>query len=156
MKKIIIPAFATWMPIAAAVVIIYGIMYLAVQQYIRLSANEIPLQYALDAKDKLMNGALPSQVISSVQPIDMQKSLSPFMMVYDNNDSLLASTASLNGMYPTLPGGVLAVALQNGENRRTWQPATGVRNAVVVLPYTRGGVQGYVACGRSLRETEGR
>ena len=54
------------------------------------------------------------------------------------------------------PAGVFAVAKQNGENRRTWQPEPGVRNAIVVLPYSVDGEQGYVIGGHSLRETEDR
>ena len=66
------------------------------------------------------------------------------------------ATTNLHGRRIVPPAGVFTVAGQNGENRRSWQPEAGVRNAIVVLPYSINGDQGYVVAGHSLKETEKR
>ena len=142
------------LPLAAAVTCIYGITFLAIQQYIRLSANELPMQYASDIKGRLESGVPISNAIKNIDSSDMQKSLSPFVIIYDNNGIVKNATTTLHGKCPAPPPGVFTIAKQDGENRRTWQPEPGVRNAIVVLPYSINGTEGYVIAGRSLREVE--
>ena len=50
--KQLIKTFVSCLPLICAIVCIYGIVYLAIQQYIRLSANEIPMQYAIETKTR--------------------------------------------------------------------------------------------------------
>ena len=156
MKKLILNSFAICLPLGVAIIFIYSFTYLAIQQYIRLSANEILVQYAENTKEKLEKGVTISQAISGIELTDMQKSLSPFVIIYDKMGTVQASTTTLHGTAPTLSAGVFANALQNWENRRTWQPEHNVRNAIVVLPYALPGQEGYVVAGRSLREIEKR
>ena len=153
MKKLI-NLTTPWMPLAVAIICIYGITYLAIQQYIRLSANEILMQYAIDTKERLENGKPLSQTIKGIDSTDMEKSLSPFIIIYNNDGRAQASTTTLHGKCPSPPMGVFNVAQSTGENRRSWQPEPGVRNAIVVIPYSTAGQKGYVVAGRSLREVE--
>jgi hypothetical protein len=55
-------------------------------------------------------------------------------------------------MNPTFPPGILDYTRQNGEDRVTLQPESGVRIAAVVVRYNNG----FVLAGRSLREVEKR
>src|SRR5580658_10504829 len=150
MRKPMLSTFKSQLPLSVAILSIYGVMHLAIQQYIRQSANEIPVQYAMDTRDKLEKGIPPGQCIAGIDKTDMQKSLSPFVIIYDNHGVVKASSTSLNGSYPAPPPGVFEVAEQRHENRISWQPRPGVRNATVILPYTINSAEGYVLAGRSL------
>jgi hypothetical protein len=57
---------------------------------------------------------------------------------------------------PTLPSGVLDAAATGGENHVSWQPRSGVREAVVALPWGDGRSSGVVVAGASLQPTETR
>ena len=70
--------------------------------------------------------------------------------------------AILDGTPPTIPQGVLAAARSNtiqkgggpiGEDRVTWQPNPGVRQAIVAVSASNGYV---VVAGRNMREVENR
>jgi hypothetical protein len=76
-------------------------------------------------------------------------------MVFDEKGKVVASTADLNGKVPTVPMGILTAAKKYGENRVTWQPAPGVREAVIIDHY-KGKSSGYVLVGKSLTEVEKR
>jgi len=79
-------------------------------------------------------------------------SLQPYVLVFDNDKNLIAENAQLNGQAPPFPPSVFDSARSRGQDRITWQPAPGVRSAVVVQPW-RGG---FVVVGRSLRLVEER
>src|SRR5205807_10608115 len=83
---------------------------------------------------------------------DIGRSLTPFVLVYDQRGQLVAGSATLHGQPPTYPNGVLTIARERGEHRVTWQPEPGVRSATVVVPWSGG----TVVAGRSLREEEAR
>jgi hypothetical protein len=70
--------------------------------------------------------------------------------VVDGNGALLASSAQLEGRAVIPPSGVFAYVRDHGEDTISWQPAAGVRSAIVVDSF-RGG---YVVAGRSLTGTE--
>jgi hypothetical protein len=154
--KNITKVFISWIPSGAAVVCICALTFHLMHQHIRLSANEIPLQYAEDVRAKLEKGDVAAAVVSGVGTIDMERSLSPFVIVTDGIGNILASTATLRGAYKAPPSGTLAYAKQNKENRVTWQPQQGVRIAAVVLPWSLNGKTGFIIGGQSLSETEQR
>ncbi len=133
--------------------VIFGTIYAVGQQILRLSANYPQIQIAQDSALQLENGAVPA-VIVSASTVNIADSLAPFSIIYDSNLNPLASSAILNGKVPMLPKGVFENAKARGENRITWQPQAGVRIAAVITYYEKGGVSGYVASGRSLREVE--
>ena len=51
MNKLFASTLKAVLPLMVAIVFIYLFIYLIVQQNIRLVANEIPMQYALEAKE---------------------------------------------------------------------------------------------------------
>jgi hypothetical protein len=141
-----------WVPLAVAVSGLAGLVYGAVQQDLRQSANDPQIQMAEDTAAALAGGAAAeSQLPGGIVP--MESSLAPFVMIFDADGKLAASSALLRGAVPALPEGVLGYTLTHADNRITWQPAAGVRIAAVVVHYAGSG-GGYVLAGRSLREVE--
>ena len=141
----------SWLPIGIAVTLLSFLVYGVVQQTIRLSANIPQIQLAEDAAVNIVRGVSPQAVIPK-DNVDMAASLSPYMIVYDDQGNILASSVELDGKVPVLPSGVLAQAREQ-EVRVTWQPRSGVRSAAVVVRYV-GDKPGFVLAGRSLREVE--
>lgn len=156
MKNRIISSFITWLPFSVVIVITYGILYVAVQQYIRQSTDEPLVQQIIDAKDKLASGDAPAHITGALPAVNMSKSLTTFVVLYDAEGKPLYSSVSLHGNIPAPPTGVLTSALSSGENRLTWQPEPSARSAIVVQPCTIAGRPGYILAGRSLREVEHR
>ncbi len=143
-----------WLLVAIVLTGLIGLVYVAVQQDLRQGANDPQIQMAEDALAKLANGQSVQNVVPS-EKVDIANSLAPYLIVFDANGNPIASSAQLDGQTPTIPSGVFDYVRQNGEDRFTWQPQTGVRSAVVVTQY-KGSNSGFVLAGRSLREVEKR
>ncbi len=148
--------FRHCLPLCAAAMCIFATMYMVVQQYIRLSANEIPAQVATDVKIRLEAGEDATKIMAGMPAVDIGKSLSPFALICNADAAVVAGSGMLNGKYPASPVGSLTFALHEGENRISWQPETGERMATVILPYSYNGAKGYIIAGRSLNEAETR
>lgn len=153
-KKIFIRTFVRWLPFAVLATILSGLVYGAVQQDLRITGNDPQIQIAEDVAAGLASGVPPQQVVPT-QKTDLSKSLGPYIVIYDDKGKELASSVQLNGKTPSLPDGVLDKVKKDGEQRFTWQPAAGVRSAVVISHYG-GPKPGFVLAGRSLREIEKR
>jgi len=151
MKKLF-PVFKSWFAYAAAITLVCGIIYITVQQGYRQSANDPQFALAEDAANAINKGADPKSIIGNAPVIDLSQSLSPFLIIYSNNGSIAASSATLDGNAPKVPQGVLNNARFNGMTAVTWQPRPDVRQATVSIH-----AKGYiVVAGRSLRITEER
>lgn len=142
---------AYWLPLAVVTTGLCILVYVAVQQNYRMNANDPQIQMAQDAAASLDQGAAPAAVIPQVKT-DLAASLAPFIMVFDKQGNLAATSGILAGDFPAYPLGALTAAEKTGENRVTWQPRAGLRFASVVHS-TR---NGYVVAARSLREVESR
>ena len=132
--------------------LIFMTIYAAVQQDLRQNANDPQIQIAEHAAVALESGQqIPSLDVS----VDIGKSLSPFVIIYDEFGKVLTSNGVLDDKVPVPPLGVLENAKIKGENRVTWQPSINVRIAAVVTHFS-GKQSGFVLAGRSLREVEKR
>jgi len=141
-----------WLPLAIATAGICALVYLTVQQSLRMGANDPQIQMAEDAASNLDAGASVESVVPSYTKVEIADSLAPFMLVFDDSGKILASSATLHGTVPAYPMGVLDYVRQKGQDRVTWQPEAGVRMATVVVPFEHG----FVVAGRSLTEVEKR
>lgn len=126
-------------------------VYGAVQQDIRRGANDPQIQIAEDTAAILDSGA---PITSAVPPfrVDIARSLTPYIIVFDKSASPSAATAQLDGQIPKVSSGVFKYVTKYGQEWFTWEPKTGVREAVVLKKYSGG----FVLAGRSIREVEKR
>jgi hypothetical protein len=125
--------------------------YTVFQQDMRLGANHPQVEMAESLAQNLQSGeSLSGSLPSSV---DVEKSLDPFVIVYNSTGKPVYSTGYLNGSVPELPKGVLQYTRQHHEDRITWQPRSDVRIAAVIVNYG-GRDGGFVLAGRSLRVVE--
>jgi hypothetical protein len=154
MNEKIISIIRKFLPLAVGLSLVFFAIYVSVQQVVRMGANEPQIQLAEDTAVELANGKSPKFLRDNPDPVDIAKSLAPFMIVFDNNGKLTATNVQLNDTTPMPPAGVLTYAKIRGENRVTWQPEAGVRIAAVIVYYSANGREGYVLAGRSLREAE--
>ncbi len=129
-------------------------LYAIPQQVLRQGANDPQIALATDLVAQLEQGAVPALAGQSGR-VDMARSLSPFVIVFDDQGQPVASQAQLDGQTPTLPRGVFNYVRQHGEERISWQPRPGVRIAAVVQRVS-GAHSGFVLAGRNMREVEAR
>ena len=129
--------------------------YVIGQQAGRRAADDVPRAMATRAAKQLSQGLAGAQVVGA-SPVDLAADPTPFVIVYDPAHRVLASGATVAGEPPALPSGVLDAAVAGGEDHVSWQPRSGVREAVVALPWGDGRSSGGVVAGASLQPTENR
>jgi hypothetical protein len=139
--------------LAALVLLMTGLVYIAGQQILRQGANDPQIQMAEDGAAQLAQGH--KVAVDSLEKVDAASSLAPFRIIYDDDGKVVDATAQLHGATPNLPQGVLDAAKTRHEYRVTWQPEQGVRIAAVIV-HANGGTGGYVLAGRNLGEVEHR
>jgi len=148
-NAVVLTALATGLALA---------LYAIPQQVLRQGANDPQIQLADDLAARLEQGIAPAEAVPAGS-VDIARSLSSFVIAYDDQGRPLASQAQLNGTAPAPPKGVFDYVRQHGEERLSWQPAIGngrsVRIAAVVQRV--GGLHpGFVLAGRNMREVEAR
>jgi hypothetical protein len=141
-----------YLPLAFVLLASAGIGCIGQQQLLRSQAVEPQLELAEVAAQRLAAGAPPAAVLPQLS-VELAGEQSPFLMVFDAAGRLTASSARLHGRPPALPPGVLAFTARHRQHRLSWQPEPGVRHALVLVAIPG---KGFVAAGRSLRETERR
>ena len=145
--------FTSWLPLAVALTVACGLVYVAGQHQFRSSANDPAIQLAEDGVAALAAGGQP--VFPSTQVVELTQSVAPFVIVFDESGKVQRGTAVLDGSTPVPPEGVFTYARANGEDRFTWQPEQAVRLATV-LAHNAGKGGGFVLGGTPLREVERR
>ncbi len=130
---------------------IAGTGYVISQQVLRSSANDPQIQLAEDGAQRVSAGESPASVVSD-RKINMESSLAPFVIIYDEGGNPVASSGLLHGFIPTPPKGVFEYVRANRQDTITWQPMKGVRIASVITRSSNG----FVIAGRSMREIESR
>ena len=130
-------------------------LYVAVQQAGRIGADDAPRALAHRSAGLLAMGRSP-QTVAQGPDVELAADTSTFVTVYGGDHAVLASTATLSGAVPTVPVGVLDHAYAVGEDHVTWQPAPGVREAVVAQRWTSPSGSGVVVAGAGLAAVERR
>ena len=77
-----------WLIGCILVTLFCGLVYVSVQQTLRLGANDPQIQIATDVRNSLESGDSINNLSYSV--IDAGKSLSPFVIIYDNSGRLIS------------------------------------------------------------------
>src|SRR5689334_10836553 len=96
--------FFNWVPLGAAVVIMSGLVYGAVQQTYRQGANDPQIQVAEDVVTAINQGSASPESIVPPQPTaDMAGSLSTFLLIYNATGTPVGGSVALNGKIPTPP-----------------------------------------------------
>ncbi|MES2202821.1 MAG: hypothetical protein V4474_00615 [Patescibacteria group bacterium] len=127
-------------------------MYSVGQQVLRQSMNDVPVQLAEDGASKLDNGAVPAEVVPHGTPIiDIAKSLSPWLVIYDSAGKPLENTGQLDNWPPQMPLDTFN-HLDFWRHGHSWQPSTGVRQDVAMVATKDG--KYIVAAGHNMREME--
>jgi hypothetical protein len=154
MKKIL-NILLIWLPFAILATILSGLVFGINHQNMRSIANDPQIQFTEDASNILKDGVNPQSIVNVTNPIDLSKSIGTFVIVFDEDMKVLASSGKLNNETPAPPKGSFEFAKQNGQNRFTWAPQKNVRIAAVMTHFS-GQQSGYILAGRSLREVENR
>jgi len=141
-----------WVPLTVMLTMLTGLMYLLVQQNIRLGANLPQVRIAEDIAGQLKNNPVSTDFMS-LKTVEISQSLAPYVIIYSESGQPLMSSGFLDGQVPSVPKGILEYAKINVQDRVTWQPQKGVRQALVAIHYS-GKNSGFVVAGRSLREAE--
>jgi hypothetical protein len=142
-------ALLVFLPLAVVATGLAGLVYLVAQQDGRWLANEPQVQLAEDAAARLDAGGRAQDQVGR-EPVDIGRSLAPFVIVYGISGDILATDGVLDGLPPVVPEGVLATTRNSGRDAVTWQPRAGVRVATVCVAWSGG----TVLAGRSLRQVE--
>lgn len=150
---------------AVIITAIFGTIYAAVQQDLRQNANDPQIQLAEDSASALASGYPADQLLAMAPKTDMSRSLYPFMFVFDNTGAMLSTTA-YNGSSTLVlpPAGIFDSVRAHGEDRVTWETASGNRFAVVADAWKSNATSsdpgvatsGFILVARSLREVEAR
>jgi hypothetical protein len=150
-RNVFTRALIVWVPVVVVATVILVLIFAVGQQNLRMGANDPQVQMAEDAAARLNAGATPISIVEP-QPVDMARSLAPFLIVFGLNHQPQASSAVLGGQTPLPPGGVFDRLSGAARSEITWAPRPDVREAAVIIPYRNG----YVLAGRSLRLIEQR
>src|SRR6478735_3241432 len=135
-----------WLTAALVVTLIFGSVYVALQQLGRRSANEAP-EAALAAQVQL------TRPTPAPGPrLELTPDSGVFVIVYGADNSPETGTVTFDGWLPAVPGGVLDTARTSGFDAVTWQPEPELRMAIVARP-SAGKV---VVAGQSLAPYEDR
>jgi len=152
LHKNLIKTFIYFLPLAATITLLCGLIYTEIQQNLRMSANDPQIQIAEDYASLLTNGTNPQFLVPQLK-IDISKSLGPYVIIFNENGDAILSSAILDNKIPTPPKSVFDSVKKYGETRITWQPKIGVRSATVITRFT-GAKPGFILAGRSIREVE--
>jgi hypothetical protein len=137
-----------WIAGVLLITLAAGTVWLSYGLSLRNGGDRQPLQLVARAAGQLTTGSPPGSVLPPV--INMASNPAPFVIVYDPQHHVLASSGRLGGRTPALPAGVLVWVASHGQERITWQPAPGLREAAIIEPYL-GPHPGFVLAAQSLQ-----
>lgn len=147
--------FGIWLILAIMVTGAVGFPTVAIQQNYRQNANDPQIEIVQEVAAAIQKGIPRDQIVGPTGNVDMGKSLSPFIAIYDENTKVIGASGKLNNENPIPPSGAFDTAKQTGQTRFTWQPQPGVRIAAV-MQEVKGEKNTFILAGRNLQEVEQR
>ena len=141
-----------FIPLGIAVTLLCLLMYLSLQQMYRNNLNDPQIQVSQEVKEALDAGTAPKDLISPGSQINIEDSLSTFLIVYGKDKKPIAATGRLEDKVPVLSEDIFMRVDKNGEVRTTWEPKNKVHIASVIQKSN----EYYILVGRSMKEIENR
>jgi len=142
--------FLNGLPISLLFSLTCFLIYIIAQQVYRLSANDPQYQLAQELGNGLERGIEPQNLTKNLPNVDLENTISPFHIIINKEGKILCTNATLSGLYPVLPSGMIQHAWEVKEEAITWQPKPGIREAAVLL--VAGKDKNYlVIAGKSLK-----
>ena len=126
-----------------------GFAAFVLQGMLRRQANQPQAQMAAVYASRIASGVQPDEALPR-NYVDMERSLEPFAIFYDDHGTPVTATGYLNQAIPTPPPGVFHYLRSHATDTVTWQPQPNVRIATVILRVS-GPNPGFLLTGRSLR-----
>lgn len=146
------PIFFHALTLGLILTLMGGASSLVFQQMLRKGANQPQIQMADSYVAQVASGSKPEEVIPR-GAVDLQQSLEPFAIFYNDTGTPMRANGYLNQTIPTPPAGVFSYLRAHNADAITWQPQPGVRIASEIRRVT-GANPGFVLTGRSLRVVE--
>jgi hypothetical protein len=148
------PIFFHALTIGLILTLIGGAAAATFQQMLRRGANEPQIQMGASYASKIESGVQPADAIPR-NNVDIENSLEPFLIFYDDNGAPVTATGHLNQVIPTPPHGVFNYVRSHADrtDNISWQPQPNVRIAAIVRRVS-GPNPGFLLTGRSLRLVE--
>ncbi|MBZ5504968.1 MAG: hypothetical protein LAO78_05705 [Acidobacteriia bacterium] len=138
--------------LALVLTLLGGAAAVTMQQMLRRGANQPQIDMADWYAGEIIAGEAPGNVIPQGY-VDLERSLQPFVIFYDEQGKPGPATGYLDQSVPTPPSGVFDFVRSHGSENVTWQPRPGVRIASVIR-HVNSKTPGFVLAGRSLRLVE--
>jgi len=142
------PIFFHALTIGLILTVMGGAASLTFQQMLRRGANQPQMQMARVYASRIVRGVKPDEAFPR-NYVDMEHSLEPFTIFYDERGTPVTATGYLNQTIPTPPPGVFNYLRSHTIDTVTWQPQPNVRIATVILRIA-GPNPGFLLTGRSL------
>jgi hypothetical protein len=146
------PIFTYAFSLAMILTLLGGAAALTIQQMLRRGADQPQIEMVDWYASEIESGEKPSEAIPTGY-VDLERSLQPFNIFYDDRGKPEEGTGYLNQLVPTPPSGVFEYVRSHGSEKFTWQPSRDVRIAAVIRRVT-GAHPGFMLSGRSLRLVE--
>lgn len=143
-----------FLTLAVLCIVIMGTIYVTVQQNYRQGANDPQIEATEEIANAMEQGLGADSIINPDNSIDISKSLSMFLIIFDKDGKMLAGSGKLGDNVPIPPQGVIDYTKANGGDRFTWEPQKGTRVAAIIKKV--GDDKGFVLAAKSLREVEKR
>jgi hypothetical protein len=146
------PIFFHALTIGLILTLMGGSAAITFQQMLRRGANQPQIQMAATYAAEIAYGAKPEEAIPN-NNVDLERSLEPFAIFYDDQGAPTAANGHLNQSIPSPPSGVFNYLRNHDTDTVTWQPQPNVRIAAVIHRVS-GPNPGFILAGRSLRLVE--
>lgn len=143
-------AVAIFLSLVLLVTTIFVSICYASRAVFRQAANDPQIEVTEQVAKIIEQGVPLEAIISSAEVVELNDSKALFVVIYDGEKNLVASSATLDGQSLSIPAEQVALASGQDTHRFDWQPKDELKFALVSKKV---GDSAYIVAGRSLAET---